>query len=131
MNAAGSVLLDTNVFVAHFRSDPDLTARLTTASAIYLPWVVLGELHYGALLAQRREAQMALIQEFLRTTVVLLPDESTSERYGQLKAELAEAGSLIPDNDIWIASVARQYYLPLVTRDRHFVAVPDLKILLW
>ena len=28
---AGSVLLDTNVVVAHFRSDPDLTARLTSA----------------------------------------------------------------------------------------------------
>jgi predicted nucleic acid-binding protein len=45
MNTAGSVLLDTNVVVAHFRNDPELTARLTTAPAIYLPWVVLGELH--------------------------------------------------------------------------------------
>src|SRR3954447_11355757 len=28
MNTAGSVLLDTNVVVAHLRNDPDLTARL-------------------------------------------------------------------------------------------------------
>jgi predicted nucleic acid-binding protein len=48
MNAAGSVLLDTNVVVAHFRGDSDLTARLAAASALYLPWVVAGELHYGA-----------------------------------------------------------------------------------
>jgi len=41
MNAAGSVLLDTNVVVAHFRNDPDLTARLRSAPAIYIPWVVL------------------------------------------------------------------------------------------
>jgi tRNA(fMet)-specific endonuclease VapC len=51
MNTAGSVLLDTNVVVAHLRNDPDLTARLRAAPAIYLPWVVLGELHYGALRA--------------------------------------------------------------------------------
>ena len=39
MNTAGSVLLDTNVVVAHFRNDPDLTARLRAAPAIYTPWV--------------------------------------------------------------------------------------------
>ena len=59
MNAAGSVLLDTNVVVAHLRNDPDLTARLRATPAIYLTWVVLGELHYGALRAQRREAELA------------------------------------------------------------------------
>ena len=100
MNTAGSVLLETNVVVAHLRNDPDLTARLRTAPALYMPWVVLGELHYGALRAQRREAQLTLIRDFLQTATVLLPDQNTSERYGQVKAELAGIGKLIPDNDI-------------------------------
>jgi len=82
MNTAGSVLLDTNVVVAHFRNDPDLTARVRAIPAIYLPWVVLGELHYGAQRAQRRAAQLALIRDFLQTATLLLPDQSTSERYG-------------------------------------------------
>jgi len=131
MSPAGSVLLDTNVVVAHFRNDPDLTMRLRGAPAVYLPWVVLGELHYGALRAQRREAQLALIREFVQTVILLLPDQSTSERYGHLKAELAAAGKLIPDNDIWIAAMARQYDLPLVTRDVHLAAVSRLKTLAW
>ena len=92
MNTAGSVLLDTNVVVAHFRNDPHLTARLSAASALYIPWVVLGELHYGALRAHRREAQLTLIRDFLQTATLLLPDQSTSERYGQVKAELAGLG---------------------------------------
>src|SRR5450759_883197 len=124
MNTAGSVLLDTKVVVAHLRSDPDLTARLRATPAIYVPWVVLGELHYGALRAQRREAQLALIRDFLQNATLLLPDQSISERYGEVKAELAGIGNLIPDNDIWIAATARQFDLPLVTRDRHFAAVP-------
>jgi tRNA(fMet)-specific endonuclease VapC len=131
MNTAGSVLLDTNVVVAHFRNDPDLTARLRSARAIYIPWVVLGELHYGALRAQRREAQVALIRDFLQNATLLLPDQSTSERYGQVKAELAGIGKLIPDNDIWIAAMALQFDLPLVTRDGHFAAVPRLTTLAW
>jgi predicted nucleic acid-binding protein len=40
MNMVGSVLLDTNVVIANFRNDPDLTARLRAAPAIYLSWVV-------------------------------------------------------------------------------------------
>jgi hypothetical protein len=34
MNTAGSVLLDTNVVVAHLRTDPDLTARLSATPAL-------------------------------------------------------------------------------------------------
>jgi tRNA(fMet)-specific endonuclease VapC len=131
MNTAGSVLLDTNVVVAHFRNDPDLTARLRAATASYLPWVVLGELYYGALRAQRRAAQLALIRDFLQTATLLLPDRSTSERYGQIKTELAGIGRLIPDNDIWIAAMARQFDLPLATRDGHFAAIPHLATLAW
>jgi tRNA(fMet)-specific endonuclease VapC len=131
MNTAGSVLLDTNVVVAHLRTDPDLTARLRATLALYLPWVVLGELHYGALRARRREVQLALIRDFLQTTTLLMPDQTTSETYGRVKAELAETGRLIPDNDIWIAAMARQFDLPLVTRDSHFAAVPRLTTLAW
>jgi tRNA(fMet)-specific endonuclease VapC len=101
------------------------------AKATYVPWVVLGELHYGACRAQRREAQLALIREFLQTAMILLPDEKTSEQYGHTKAELAAIGKLIPDNDVWIAAVARQYDLPLVTRDAHFAAVSGLQVLHW
>ncbi len=129
MNTAGSVLLDTNVVVAHLRNDPDLTARLRATPAVFVPWVVLGELHYGALRAQRREAQLALIRDFLQTAILLLPDRNASERYGQVKVELAGMGRLIPDNDIWIAAMARQFDLPLVTRDGHFATVPALKTL--
>ena len=37
------------------------------------------------------------------------------EKAGQLKAELAQVGKPIPDNDLWIAALARQYDLPLAT----------------
>jgi tRNA(fMet)-specific endonuclease VapC len=110
-------------------NDPVATARLKATPATYVPWVVLGELHYGACRAQRREAQLTLIREFLQTAIILLPDENTSERYGQLKAELAEIGKLIPDNDICIAALARQFDLPFVTRDAHCASVPALKTL--
>lgn len=72
-----------------------------------------------------------MIREFLQTDVLLLPDQGASERYGQVKAELADAGKLIPENDIWIAALARQYDLPLATRDAHFAVVQGLNTLAW
>jgi tRNA(fMet)-specific endonuclease VapC len=131
MSPAGSVLLDTNIIVAHLRNDPDLTARLVATPALYVPWVVWGELHFGALRASRREAQLVLIQEFLQTAILLFPDRTTSEKYGEIKAELASVGKPIPDNDIWIAAIARQFQFPVATRDRHFADIPDLKTLSW
>ena len=131
MNAPGSVLVDTNVVVAYFRGDQALHSRFVGASPLHLPWVVLGELHYGAQRAQRRQEQLAFIHDLLTYAVVLFPDHDTTAIYGELKAELAQLGKPIPDNDLWIAATARQHDVPLATRDAHFAQVPRLKTLCW
>lgn len=131
MSAAGSVLVDTNIVVAHFRGDPSLLIRLTSAPAIWLPWVVLGELHFGAQRAKRRREQLALISGLLAATVVVLPDLETTVTYAQVKSELAAEGKPIPDNDLWIAAVARQHQVPLATRDAHFANILGLTTLAW
>lgn len=130
MKATGNVLLNTSVVIAHLRRDPDLTVRLAEA-AVFMPWVVLGELHYGVERARRRKEALSPILEFLRIAALLLPDRDTAEQYGRIKAELTDKGTLIPDNDIWIAALARQHDMPVATRDRHFNAVQQLKILDW
>jgi tRNA(fMet)-specific endonuclease VapC len=131
MHLAGSVLVDTNVVVAYFRGDKVIHPHFAGVTPLYLPWVVLGELHFGAQRAQRRQEQLAYIQDLLTYAVVLFPDQDTTEMYGQVKAELARLGTPIPDNDLWIAAVARQHNLPLATRDAHFTQVPGLKTLAW
>ena len=127
----GSVLVDTNVVVAYFRGDQALQPRFAGLTPVYLPWVVLGELHFGAQRAQRRQEQLAYIHDLLTYAVVLFADQETTEVYGQVKAELAQLGKPIPDNDIWIAAMARQYDLPLASRDAHFSVVPRLTTLAW
>ncbi len=67
----------------------------------------------------------------LTYAVVLFPDHDTTASYAQVKAELAQLGRPIPDNDLWIAAMARHLDLPLATRDAHFVQVPRLKTLAW
>jgi tRNA(fMet)-specific endonuclease VapC len=40
-------------------------------------------------------------------------------------------GQPIPENDIWIAALARQHELTLVTRDKHFADVESLVVEAW
>jgi len=131
MSKPGNVLLDTSVVIAHFRSRQGLTAQLGGLAGLYLPWVVLGELHFGAYRTKHREDALAQIRDFLRIAELLLPDENTPEHYGKVKAELAKAGRPIPENDVWIAALALQYQFPLATRDEHFTVVPHLQVLRW
>lgn len=50
---------------------------------------------------------------------------------GRLRAQLAKAGTPIPENDIWIASLALEHQLPLAARDAHFDLVIGLQVLKW
>jgi tRNA(fMet)-specific endonuclease VapC len=44
---------------------------------------------------------------------------------------LREKGQPIPENDIWIAAIAQQHDLTLVTKDAHFNVIDHLKIEKW
>jgi tRNA(fMet)-specific endonuclease VapC len=43
-----------------------------------------------------------------------------------MKAALSSKNQLIPDNDLWIAALATQHGLMLVTRDSHFQSIPGI-----
>src|SRR3954454_17351568 len=105
MNPAGSVLLDTSIVIDHFRGDPAVRAAIMSAAALYLPCVAVGELWYGALRSEYRDKQLERLSVLLEQIPVVDVDRRTAESYGRIRSELAEAGTLIPENDIWIAAL--------------------------
>ena len=125
------VLLDTNIVSAHFKGDPAVTPKLQASETIYLPTVVLGESHFGAHRSPNPAKNMQRIERFVAAAVLLAVDAATAACYGSLKAELTTAGQIIPDNDLWIAALARQHDLTLVSRDQHFGHVVGLKWAVW
>ena len=42
-----------------------------------------------------------------------------------------KAGQPIPENDLWIAALARQHRLPILSNDAHFDQVSGVKRLGW
>jgi len=124
-------LVDTNIVSAHFKADPAVTPNLQASDTIYRPSIVLGELHFGAHRSPDSARNLDRIGRFVTGVVLLSVDAMTASLYGQLKAELTHAGKLIPDNDLWIAALAKQHDLTLVSRDQHFSRVPGLKWVVW
>jgi len=131
MPAAGDILLDSTIVVAHLRGKSGVSQRLAEIETRYLSTVALGELHYGIHRSARPEENLRQLERWLRVTVLLSVSPATAEHYGQLKDQLARAGTPIPENDLWIAAQALEHGLPLATRDAHFIYVPGLRVLDW
>ena len=92
---------------------------------------MIGELYYGARKSSRVKDNIARIDEFARNNVILSCDLETARRYGQVKDRLRQKGRPIPENDIWIAALALQYGLTLVSRDSHFGECEELTFETW
>lgn len=124
------VALDTNRLSDLLAGDAILGKWLEPCECVGIPLIVLAEIRAGFLggsQPQRNEAR--LVPLLAQTTVnVLLPDRETAEHYARLRVQLRRAGKPIPTNDIWIAALALQHDLSLVTRDRHFAAIPQLTL---
>jgi tRNA(fMet)-specific endonuclease VapC len=124
-------LLDTNVIIALFKGDVAVQKNLTEAEKVFIPAIVLGELYYGARKSGRVERNMTQIEEFVGSVPVLACSTGTAREYGIIKNQLRVKGRPIPENDIWIAAVARQRDLVLVSRDDHFAKVEGIKLEKW
>ena len=122
------VALDTNRLTDLFRGDAALAERLGLCDEVWIPLVVLAEIKAGFLGGTERHRNEILLRKLLsKTTVgVLLPDRETAEHYARLFVQLKRAGTPVPDNDLWIAALALQHDLLLITRDKHFKNIPQL-----
>jgi tRNA(fMet)-specific endonuclease VapC len=131
MPASGDVLLDTSVVIPYLRGDQTIQAGFRGCSTLYLPQTALGELYCGAHLSRQPQRMLAEIQNLLAAVVLVSPGPVTAEHYGRLRADLARAGTPLPENDIWIAALAVEYQLPLAARDAHFTKIAGLSLLNW
>ena len=127
----GKYLLDTNIVIAIFAGDPGVLDRIARSNEVFLPTIVCGELYYGARKSTHVVANISRIDELAASSALVGCDINTSRHYGRIKNDLRTKGRPIPENDIWIAALARQHGLTLVSRDAHFDEVDDLSLEVW
>ena len=123
------ILLDTNRYTDFCKAVPEAVAPVTAAERVFLPFVALAELRGGfqaGTLARENERTLTRFLASERVSV-LYPDETTTQVYAGLFAQLRRQGTPIPTNDIWIAALALQHNLALLSRDAHFDNLPQLR----
>ena len=122
------VALDTNRLTDLFRNDLALAKYLEKCTEVWVPLIVLAEILAGFYDGTRQPHNEAMLRKFMAegTVGILMPGKETAEQYARLYVQLKRAGTPLPTNDIWIAALALEHNLTLITRDRHFERIPQL-----
>ncbi len=128
---SGSVLLDTNILIGILAKDEAILSRLVETDAVFLPSIALGELYFGAFKSAHPDDNAERIDRLAASTAILYCDGTTALHYGRIKTGLRAKGRPIPENDIWIAAIAQQHGLTVVSRDLHFREIEHLPVEDW
>lgn len=125
------MILDTNAVSAILSGDARIELLLSPFDRHHLPVVVIAEYQYGMIgsnLRRRLEAGFRLLES---QSIVLDCERETADWYSAVRHELRVKGRPIPENDLWIAALARQHTLEIVSRDPHFDQVDGVRRLSW
>jgi tRNA(fMet)-specific endonuclease VapC len=128
-------LLDTNACIRYLNGrSPNLRAKFdaTDPNDIRVCSVVKAELFFGAALSTDPTKTLASQRLFLSRFPSLPFDDTASESYAEIRADLTRKGLLIGPNDLMIAAICRAYDVTLVTHNvSEFGRVAGLKIEDW
>jgi len=125
---AVTLALDTHRYADLCCGDARAVEIVEAADAIWLPFVVVGELRAGFAAGSQGPRNEAVLRRFLLKPGVgiLYADEQTTYHYASVYRQLRKQGTPIPTNDMWIAALVLQHSLSLYDRDRHFDALPQV-----
>ena len=111
--------------------DEMMGQRIDSAISVFISFVVVGELYFGARNSDQMAANIARVDRIVALHGVLYPTIATTREYGVVRVALKSAGRPIPDADVWIAALAIESGFTLVTRDRHFQGIDRLNVENW
>ena len=120
--------LDTNRYTDLCRGVADTVRLVSTAEAVFLPFVVVAELRAGFAFGKRSAENERVLRRFLlkQDVAVLYADDQTTHHYAAAYRQLRVQGTPIPTNDLWISALVLQHNLTLHDRDRHFEHLPQI-----
>jgi tRNA(fMet)-specific endonuclease VapC len=125
------VILDTNAVSAILAGDKRIQTFLPPGERQHLPVVVIAEYQFGMLGSKHRKKLERGFERLESQSIVLPSDRETADMYAAIRHGLKLRGRPIPEIDIWIAALARQHSLEIVSRDSHFDHVEGIRRISW
>ncbi len=125
------MILDTNALSDIFKEIDSIKVHLEKANHLYVPVIVLGEYRFGIKSSTKAEELTILLSGFMNSVQELIIGIRTASHYADIRWELKNNGTPIPENDIWIAALAREFNFPILSRDSHFDYIQGITRLTW
>lgn len=127
-------MLDTNICIFTIKNKPQIVREAfgRHAGQLSISAITLMELVYGAEKSSAPAKNLEIVEGFAARLEVLDYDQAAAQHTGQLRAELARAGTPIGPYDLMIAGHARSQGLILVSNNvRKFERVQGLRLEDW
>lgn len=125
------MLFDTNAISDWFRGVESLFTLVAKRPAYFFPAVAVGEYRHGLEKSSQRERLLPRFEQLLATSVTLPVTAETARHYARLATQQDRKGRPVPSNDLWIAALAVEHRLPILSRDAHFQSIDGIDVLTW
>lgn len=125
------MIIDTNALSAWAERDDELLDLLPEPGALELPVITVGEYLWGLSRSRNRQALERWLAGVIVATRVLAVTLATAEAYAVVRENVHSKGKPIPANDTWIAALALQHQLPVLSRDTHYDFVDGIQRVTW
>ena len=127
-------LLDTDICIYWLKGRKAVRDQINQVGQpeIAICSITVSELYFGAYNSNKIEQNLITAETFIQSLPVISLSNNTLKKFGQLKAQLRQAGTPVADFDLLIASVAIIEDLILVTNNtRHYQRIVGLKLDNW
>lgn len=126
-------LIDTNLIIDFLKAKPETISRISPlfVMGVAINTMIAAEYLQGIFKTKASKSNLALFLEFLNQgrVEILNIDWEIAETYAKLQAQAELNGQRLPSFDLLIASTALIHNLILVSDDKIFTKIKNLKLI--
>jgi predicted nucleic acid-binding protein len=123
-------ILDTTAYSEFNRGDLRLKKWFSAEHEIIIPLIVVGELRAGFAAGSKQAENKQLLQRFLDSpnVITITLSNKTTQHFADIYLQLRQSATPIGTNDMWIAALALEENVPVLTLDSDFSYIEGLEL---
>jgi len=130
------VLLDTDILIGILRDNKEAVSKISKLLAkhviLFTTSINTAELYFGAHLSEKSQENLEAVEKLTKTINIIPFELNHSKIYGEVRSDLQKKGEIINELDIFIATIAIEKDLPIISRNtKHFGKILKLTVDTW
>ena len=127
-----SIVIDTSVLIEIEKNNNEILSKLDNLESIkeevYITSPTYAEFYLGLLKLSKEKSEKG--KQRLDKYKLLNTTKNSSKMLAEIKHKISKDGTPIPIFDLFIASIAMDSGMPLITLDNHFKKIQNLNVII-